>query len=113
MIDPADVLGPHIDRASPNQTPGVGPAERDPRGHFQLCGEDARVLVVVDLGNVISIGGINVSNPDHLEEAAVRLTHLADALRRRQNTPRPLVHAGPCWSTCDRPEHQTGDGSTP
>lgn len=66
--------------------PGVWPKRRDllPR-HFQVIGVNQRTLVVSDMGGCIELGGVQVTDPDHLDEAAVRLHGLADEMRKRGN----------------------------
>jgi hypothetical protein len=73
-----------IDRAQ--LEPGVWPKSPDllPR-HFQLIGLNRRALVVGDMGGLIEVAGVHVTDPDHLEEMASRLAALAGVLRRRQN----------------------------
>lgn len=63
--------------------PGVWPQRRDllPR-HFQLIGTNRRALVVSDGGPaLIEVGGVHVTDPEHLEEMAARLIALAAVLR--------------------------------
>lgn len=62
---------------------GVWPERVDIRGHFQLVGTNKRSLCLVDLGGLIEVAGVHVHNPDHLDEMAARLTHLATRLRER------------------------------
>lgn len=79
-VDPEAFVGP----ANPNLGPGVWPDRRDllPR-HFQLVGDNPRALVVSDMGGLISVGGVEVTNPQHLEEFALRLSALAAVYRER------------------------------
>lgn len=62
---------------------GVWPEKRGllPR-HFQIIGVNNRTLVVSDMGGCIELGGVQVQDPDHLDEIADRLHELADALRK-------------------------------
>ncbi|RKR92649.1 hypothetical protein BDK92_7091 [Micromonospora pisi] len=68
----------------------------DPQGHAQLVGTNDRAVIVVDLGGVIQVGGINVEDADHLERFAARLTELAARLRKRQTEGDPNSGA-PAW----------------
>ncbi len=61
----------------PKAIPNVGP------NHFQIIGVNRRNLVVCDLGGVISVGGVEVTDPDHLDEFAARIAHLATVYRER------------------------------
>jgi hypothetical protein len=68
---------------SPNLDAGVWPkAEGLPR-HFQLVGTNARALAVLDMGGLITVGGIDVYDPDHLDEFAARIARLATVYRER------------------------------
>lgn len=62
---------------------GIWPKKVDIRGHYQIIGDNARSLVVSDMGGLIDIGGIHVTNPDDLDEAADRLHGLAEKMRTR------------------------------
>jgi hypothetical protein len=64
--------------------PGVWPKPRDllPR-HFQIIGANRRALVICDMGGDIDLGGVQVKDPDHLDEMAERLHRLADVMRGR------------------------------
>ena len=66
--------------------PGVWPKSPDllPR-HFQLIGYNGRTLVVSDMHGCIELGGVQVKDPDHLDEMAERLHFLADEMRKRGN----------------------------
>jgi hypothetical protein len=79
--DPEAFTGP--DRTGLD--PGVWPKPRGllPR-HFQVIGVNRRTLVVSDMGGFIELGGVQVTDPDHLDEIADRLHELAD-LRRKEN----------------------------
>lgn len=59
--------------------PGVYPS--DPQGHTLLVGDNQRALTVVNLGGVIQVGGVDVTDPDHLDALADRL-RLVAAQRR-------------------------------
>jgi hypothetical protein len=65
-------------------SPGVYPS--DPQGHTLLVGDNERSLTVVDLGGVIQVGGVDVTNPDHLDQLADRLRQRANRMRERANT---------------------------
>lgn len=71
--------------ANPNLAPGVWPKPRLLPRHFQVVGVNRRTLVVSDMGGVISLGGVEVQDPDHLDEMAERLHELADEMRKRSN----------------------------
>ena len=73
----------HTYTTRPGLDPGVWPKNVDIRGHFQLVGDNDRSLSVLDLGGVIQVAGIDVTNPDHLDEMAARLTGIAARLRER------------------------------
>lgn len=64
--------------------PGVYPSAI--RGHALLVGTNQRSLTVVDLGGVIQVAGIDVTDPDHLGTFADHLRHVAGRLRNRQST---------------------------
>lgn len=73
----------HTCSSRPGLDPGVWPKNVDIRGHFQLVGDNGRSLSVLDLGGVIQVAGIDVTNSGHLDEMATRLTKLANRLRER------------------------------
>jgi hypothetical protein len=52
-------------------------------GHALLVGTNQRNLVVVDLGGVIQVAGIDVTNPDHLDAFAEYFQRLAMTFRTR------------------------------
>jgi hypothetical protein len=64
--------------------PGVYPS--DPQGHTILVGDNQRSLTVVDLGGVIQVGGVDVTNPDHLDQLADRIRQRANRMRERATT---------------------------
>lgn len=65
-------------------SPGVYPATPD--DHTLLVGDNQRSLTVIDLGGVIQIGGVDVTNPDHLDALADRLRQRATCMRERATT---------------------------
>ena len=73
----------YIDRTQLD--PGVWPARRDllPR-HYQIIGTNRRALVVADMGGLIELAGVHVTDPDHLDDFADRLKALAEVFRQRQ-----------------------------
>lgn len=54
-----------------------------PAGHA-LLSDGARSLVVSDLGGEISVAGLKVTDPDHLDELGEHLRLLANRLRMRE-----------------------------
>jgi hypothetical protein len=58
----------------------------DPQGHALLV-DERRELMVVDLGGVVQIGGIDVRDPDVLNRLGERLCMLAGRLRERIANP--------------------------
>lgn len=68
-------------------TPGVYHTAQS--GHVLLVGRNARSLCVLDLGGMVHVGGIEVADPDHLDEFGRRLCQLAGELRTR--------NAGSTW----------------
>jgi hypothetical protein len=54
----------------------------DPHGHARLVGVNGRALTVLDIGPV-TVGGVEVVDPEHLEVLADRLRMLAGRLRGR------------------------------
>jgi hypothetical protein len=54
------------------------------RGHALLVGTNQRNLVVVDLGGVIEVAGIDVTDPDHLDAFADYFQRLAATFRARR-----------------------------
>ncbi|MFY1686389.1 hypothetical protein [Plantactinospora sp. WMMB782] len=60
--------------------PGVYPS----KGHVLLVGTNERNLTVIDLGGVIQVGGIDVTDPDHLDALAEYFQRLAVTFRARQ-----------------------------
>jgi hypothetical protein len=73
----------HIDQPT-GLEPGLYPS--DPQGHTLIVGQtttwgDVRSIVVVDLGGVISLGGVEVRDPAILDQLADRLRANAASLR--------------------------------
>lgn len=81
----------HLDHRATSREPGV--YLYDPQGHALLVGSDptgeVRTLVVLDLDGVVSVAGVEVRDPDHLDRMAERLHTNADRLRRRRTGPVP------------------------
>jgi hypothetical protein len=57
----------------------------DPQGHARLVGVNGRAVTILDTGS-ITVGGIEVRDPEHLEMLADRLRMLAGRLRTRNLT---------------------------
>ena len=72
-----------IHTANPNLGPGVWPRRGLLPRHFQIVGDNPRALLVCDMGGLIDIGGVHVTDPDHLDEMADRLHELAGVMRER------------------------------
>ncbi len=53
-------------------------------GHAVLVGTNQRRLAVLDLGGVIQVAGINVSDPDHLDAFAAYWADIAAVFRARR-----------------------------
>jgi len=53
-------------------------------GHAQLVGVNQRSLVVVDLGGVVQVAGVDVTDPEHLDAFAEYFQRLAVAFRARR-----------------------------
>ncbi|MBM0257361.1 hypothetical protein [Micromonospora sp. 4G55] len=62
--------------------PGVYPS--DPQGHTLLVGTNNRAMTVLDLGGVVQVAGLDITDPHHLDVLADRLHELADRMRARQ-----------------------------
>lgn len=58
-------------------------------GHALLVGINQRNLTVLDLGGVIQVGGINVTDPDHLDEFAAYWAEIAATFRARREHAHP------------------------
>lgn len=54
-------------------------------GHALLVGTNQRNLVVVDLGGVIQVAGIDVTDPDHLDALGNYFRDLGQKMRKRHN----------------------------
>ena len=84
----------HLD-PSTTLEPGIYPS--DPQGHTVLVGQvtswgERRSISIANLGGVISIGGVEVTDPDVLNQLADRLHANAATLRHQQAHPyRPGV----------------------
>lgn len=76
-------------------SPGVYPS--DPQGHTLLVGVNQRALTVVNLGGVVQVGGVDVTDPDHLDLLADRLRQLA--ARKRTNDASRDRHTAPIAPT--------------
>ena len=59
------------------------------RGHALLVGTNERNLVVVDLGGVIEVAGIDVTDPGHLDAFADYFQRLAATFRARRQRSAP------------------------
>lgn len=90
----------HIDPPT-DLKPGVHPS---PRGHTLIVGPtvrhpEQRSVTIVNLGGAVSIGGVEVEDPDALDELAERLHANAASLRHQQAHP---YHPGvPGVAGCD------------
>jgi hypothetical protein len=82
---PDAIAGETVDtshtRTEQRLTPGVYPVRPDPHGHTLLVGDNQRALHVLDLGQAAHVGGVAVTNPDHLDALAGRLRDLAARMR--------------------------------
>lgn len=81
-----ELLATHGDTAFTQDENRLNPGIylNDPRsGHAYLVGTNNRSLTVLDLGGVISVAGLDIRDPDHLDRLADRLHLLADRLRTR------------------------------
>lgn len=70
--------------------PGLYPS--DPQGHTLVVGQttshgDVRSFGVVDLGGVITVAGVEITDPDLLDQLADRLHANAASLRHQQAHP--------------------------
>ena len=70
--------------------PGVYPS--DPQGHTLIVGQvasygECRSISIGNMGGLISIGGIEVRDPDVLDQLAARLHANAASLRHQQAHP--------------------------
>lgn len=62
----------------------------DPQGHTLLVGTNDRALVVLDMGGMAQIAGVDVWDPDHLRQFADRVRMVADRLARRKERRREV-----------------------
>lgn len=83
MIDLYDLLA--IDSAHTTASGNLGPGVylSDPQGHALLVGDNGRILTVLDMGGLVSIGGIETADPEVVERLAERLHWLAARMRER------------------------------
>jgi len=70
--------------------PGLYPT--DPQGHTLIVGQvtnwgEVRSITIANMGGVITIGGVEVDNPDVLDQLAERLHANAASLRHQQAHP--------------------------
>jgi hypothetical protein len=95
-------LGPPVDLP-----PGLYPT--DPQGHTILVGQatccgDVRALVVNDRRSAVTIGGVEVRDPDVLDQLAGRLQANARSLRHQLEHPyRPGVPGADGCADCAAP----------
>lgn len=73
-----------------NLNPGLYPT--DPQGHTLVVGQttdwgEVRAIAVLDFGGVITIGGVEIHDPDLLDQLAERLHANAANLRHEQTHP--------------------------
>ncbi|MCX5066743.1 hypothetical protein OOJ91_12890 [Micromonospora lupini] len=71
------------DEAHTHDEPRLGPGVYPSKGHALLVGVNRRNLTVLDLGGAISVGGIEVENPDDLIALADHLRERADRMAER------------------------------
>jgi hypothetical protein len=71
----------HLDPRPGALLPGFYPSM--PQGHGLLCGH-TRALVVLDSEGCIDVGGIKVTDPQHLRDLAAHLVMLADRHEARR-----------------------------
>lgn len=68
---------------SREETPGSEPRFFVSKGHGFLS-NGTRSMTVMDLGGVINVAGVDVSNPEHLRGLAAHLLDRAECLEARQ-----------------------------
>ena len=76
LADFAAVLAHVVDDTTP--APGFYPS----KGHCQIT-DGAKSVVVLDMGGVVSIAGVNVTDPDALRTFGEHVVMLAGRLRER------------------------------
>jgi hypothetical protein len=59
------------------------------KGHALLVGDNQRNLVVVDLGGVIQVAGIDVADPDHLDALSGYFREVGQKMRSRRDRVTP------------------------
>ena len=93
LIDAEGVLAAHLaDDSHTSEELRLDPGVYLSRGHALLVGTNQRNLVVVDLGGVIEVAGIDVTDPDHLDAFAEYFQRLAATFRaRRQRSAAPTT----------------------
>lgn len=84
--------------------PGIYPS--DPQGHTLIVGQtvsygETRAISICDMGNVVTIGGLEVRDPDILDQLAERLHANAAGLRHQLAHPyHPGVPGIPGCAEC-------------
>lgn len=88
LIAADGTLAAHIaDDSHTNAEHRLNPGVHLSNGHAILVGTNERNLVVVDLGGVIQVAGIDVTDPDHLEDLGDYFLQLGHKMRERRARP--------------------------
>ncbi|MFG1846871.1 hypothetical protein [Micromonospora carbonacea] len=83
IIDDIDVVA-HTNEEN-RHDPGVYISRR--YGHALLVGTNKRGLTILDFVGVITIGGVDVKDPDHLEALGRHFLDRAQSFRERSTRP--------------------------
>lgn len=73
----------YLDGSHTSEETHLDPGVYTSKGHALLVGTNQRNLAVVDLGGVIEVAGIDITNPDHLDAFAEYVQRLAATFRAR------------------------------
>lgn len=96
LIDAQGNLAAHIaDNSHTSEETRLAPGVYLSKGHALLVGTNERNLVVVDLGGVIEVAGIDVTDPDHLDAFADYFQRLAATFRARTGAVAGTAPTGP------------------
>lgn len=88
LIDADGTLAAHIaDDAHTQIEQRLDPGVTLSKGHALLVGTNQRNLVVLDLGGVIQVAGIDVTDPDHLDALGDHFRDLGRKMRERRTRP--------------------------
>lgn len=71
--------------------PGFYPFQ--PQGHGRLVGINGRAITVLDTG-LVTVGGVDIQDADHLDAFAAHLQMLAGRLRSRDTRVSPTKASG-------------------